>query len=624
MDAALDTVLNVVLLVIVAAGVAGLARRIGWSEPLALIAVGIGISFIPNVLDVELTPQLVLYGLLPPLLYAAAIRTSLVDFKANRRAILLLSVGLVAFSTVAVGFVAWWVIPAIPLAAGFALGAVVAPPDAVAATTVARRVGMPRRIVSILEGESLMNDATALVALGTATAALTGSVTAWDIGWKFVQAAGGGILIGFAAAFVLALVRRRISDPVLDTTLSFVAPYVAFLPAEHFHSSGVLAVVITGLILGHKAPRLQSASSRIAENINWRTVQFVLENVVFLLIGLQIRTILRDVADTHPNWVKVVWACVAVLIATILARALWVFGSVLVLKALRRRQVWSWRVTLVVAWAGMRGVVTLAAVFLLPADTPQRALLALAAFTVVAGTLLIQGLTLPALVRWLELPGPDAAEDALQAAGLVTAAANAGLAVLDEVATDDDPDEVLADLRDRAMVRSNRIWEQLGRPQSELEPPAATYRRLRLQMLSAERGSILEARDRGVYDDEVLRVALNMVDQEESLLDRLQDASARIEEELTTPARQAGHCRHLRDAPRMVTARTPEGCEQCLRDGTRWVHLRLCLTCGHVGCCDSSPQRHATAHYRVTEHPVMRSIEPGEAWRWCFVDELLG
>jgi CPA1 family monovalent cation:H+ antiporter len=196
--------------------------------------------------------------------------------------------------------------------------------------------------------------------------------------------------------------------------------------------------------------------------------------------------------------------------------------------------------------------------------------------------------------------------------------------VLDEVATDDDPDEVLAELRNRAMKRSNRIWEQLGRPQSELEPPAATYRRLRLQMLSAERGSILEARDRGVYDDEVLRVALNMVDQEESLLDRLQDASARIEEELTTPARQAGDCKHLRNAPRMVTARTPEGCEECLRDGTRWVHLRLCLTCGHVGCCDSSPQKHATGHFHETEHPVMRSIEPSEAWRWCFVDDLLG
>jgi CPA1 family monovalent cation:H+ antiporter len=143
-------------------------------------------------------------------------------------------------------------------------------------------------------------------------------------------------------------------------------------------------------------------------------------------------------------------------------------------------------------------------------------------------------------------------------------------------------------------------------------------------MLSAERSSILEARDRGVYDDEVLRTALTAIDLEESLLDRVEDAATRVDDQLTTHSKRAGDCEHLSDAPRVVKARTPEGCEECLRDGTRWVHLRLCLTCGHVGCCDSSTEKHATAHFHETEHPVMRSIEPGEAWRWCFVDELLG
>ena len=272
----------------------------------------------------------------------------------------------------------------------------------------------------------------------------------------------------------------------------------------------------------------------------------------------------------------------------------------------------------------MRGVVTLAAVFLIPADTPHRALLALAAFVVVAGTLLIQGVTLPWLVVRLRLPGPDIAEDALQAAGLVATATQAGLAVLDELAKPDDPPEVIEELRARALKRSNRIWEQLGRSQSELEPPAAVYRRLRLQMLSAERSSILQARDTGAYDEEVLRVALRELDVEESMLDRIEDATARLDDELLTPERRAGNCAHLRDAPRVVQPRTPEGCEECLRDGTRWVHLRLCLTCGHVGCCDSSVMKHATAHFHETEHPVMRSIEPGEAWRWCYVDDLLG
>jgi CPA1 family monovalent cation:H+ antiporter len=615
--------LVILALAAVAGFVSGFARRFEWSEPLALVIVGLGLSFVPHFLDINLTPNLVLIGLLPPLLYAAAIRTSLVDFKANRRSIALLSVGLVAFTTVVVGITAWWVIPSATLAVGFALGAVVAPTDAVAATTVARRVGMPRRLVSILEGESMLNDATALVALNTAVAAIGSTVTPWEVGWDFVREAGGGLLVGLVAALVLGLVRRHIDDAVLDTTLSFAAPYVAFLPAQQIHASGALAVVVTGLILGHMAPQWQSASSRIAEYINWRTVQFLLENVVFLLIGLQIRPLIKSVVDSDLTWPQVVWPCLAVLAVTIAARFVWMFGVAEVLRVLRLRA-WDWRVVTIVAWAGMRGVVTLAAVFLIPADTPQRSLLALAAFTVVAGTLLLQGLTLPWLVTRVQVPGPDVAEDTLQAAGLVTAAARAGLAVLDEIATDDDPPEILEELRSRARKRSNRVWEQLGRPQTEVEPPAAAYRRLRLQMLSAERGSILQARDSGVYDEEVLRVALQAIDLEESMLDRIEDASARVEDELVTPRQRAGKCEHLRDAPRVVQPRTPEGCEECLRDGTRWVHLRLCLTCGHVGCCDSSPQKHAAAHYREISHPVMRSIEPGEAWRWCYVDDLLG
>ncbi len=513
--------------------------------------------------------------------------------------------------------------PGAGLAAGFALGAVVAPPDAVAATTVGRRVGMPRRIVSILEGESLVNDATALVALNTAIAALTTTITPWQVGWDFVRAAGGGVLVGLAAAFVLALVRKRIDDPVLDTTLSFAAPYIAFLPAEEIKASGVLAVVVTGLILGHKAPVLQSASSRIAENVNWRTVQFLLENVVFLLIGLQIRTLLSSVRTQTLSWPRIGLVCAAILVATIAARVIWVVASTGVTRLLRGSS-WSWAAAAVVSWSGMRGVVTLAAVFLLPADTAFSGILALAAFTVVAGTLLLHGLTLPWLVRRLKLSGPDAAEDALQAAGLVTNAANAGLAVLDQLRKNDDPPEVIDQLRERATRRSNNIWEQLGRSQSEIEPPGAVYRRLRMQMLAAERGSILEARDRGVYDDEVLRSALSSIDLEESLLDRIEDAAARLDDELVTSERRAGDCEHLQDAPRVMKANTPDGCEECLRDGTHWVHLRLCLGCGHVGCCDSSVGKHASLHYLDSEHPVMRSIEPGEAWRWCFVDELLG
>jgi CPA1 family monovalent cation:H+ antiporter len=616
--------LNVLGLVAVVGFVAAASRRYAVSEPLALVVVGIVVSFIPDVLEIKITPDLVLFGLLPPLLYAAAIRTSLVDFRANRRAILLLSVNLVIFSTVTVGLVSWWLIPGISGAAAFALGAVVAPPDAVAATTVARRVGMPRNIVSILEGESLVNDATALVALNTAIAAITTSdIRAWTVGWDFVRAAVGGVIIGLLAALVLAKIRSFITDPVLDTTLSFAAPYVAFLPAEEAHSSGVLAVVVTGLLLGHEAPRLQSAASRIAENINWRTVQFMLENVVFLLIGLQIRYLIEGVENDGLAWSTVIPVCLVVLATTIGARCFWIAVFNGGYRLVGRRG-WTWPEAMVVSWAGMRGVVTLAAAFLLPAETPQRNLIRLAAFVVVAGTLLLHGLTLPWLVRRLGLRGPDLAEDALQAASLVTTAARAGLAVLEERATPGDPPEVINQLRERAMRRTNQIWERLGRPNDELEPPTATYRRLRMQMLAAERASVLQARDSGTYDDEVLRTALAAIDQEESMLDRIEEAAARVDHELKVDKVRAGHCEHLRTAPRVVAARTPAGCEECLRDGTPWVHLRLCLSCGHVGCCDSSIGKHATAHFGSTEHPVMRSIEPGEAWRWCFVDALVG
>ena len=623
----MESALQVLAIVITVAFVAGASRRLGWSPPLVLVLVGIAASFVPGIPSFELDPDLVLVGFLPPLLYAAAIRTSLVDFASTKEALLWLSVGFVVFSTFAVGLITWWVVPSVSLAAAIALGAVVAPPDAVAATAIARKVGMPRRIVTVLEGESLVNDATALVALSAAVTAITGTVTVASVTGDFLLAAGGGVAVGLAVTWLLARIRRRIEDPVLDTTLSFAAPFVAFLPAEAIHASGVLAVVITGLLLGHKAPTLQSAASRVAEGINWRTVQFLLENAVFLLIGLQIKRLIQEVADTDLGFGQVVLICGTILLATIAVRLVWVMGATALYAAgpprLRPRS-WGWSTGLVVSWAGMRGVVTLAAVFVLPPETPQREVLRLAAFTVVAGTLLINGTTLPWLVRRLGLPGPDPAEDALQAASLVSEASAAGLARLDRVRRPDDPQEVIDQLRERTERRANMFWERLGRSHEELEPPSITYRRLRMEMLAAERETILKARSAGTIDDEVLRAALTAVDLEESLLDRAEDAQARIDDELTAPRRRAGDCEHLRDAPHVAVPRTPEGCEECLRDGTRWVHLRMCLDCGHVGCCDSSVGRHADLHFRETGHPVMRSIEPGEAWRWCYIDELLG
>ncbi len=623
----MEGALGVLAIVLTVAFVAGLSRRFRLSAPLVLVLVGVAASGVPGIPTFELDPHLVLVGLLPPLLYAAAIRTSLIDFARVRDALLLLAVGLVAVTTVAVGFVTWWLLPTVSLAAALALGAVVAPPDAVAATAVARKVGMPRRIVTVLEGESLVNDATALVAVTAATAAITSSVTAQEVALDFLVAAGGGVLIGLAATWVLAAIRRRIDDPVLDTPLSFTAPYVAFLPAEATGASGVLAVVVTGLLRGHTAHRLQSAASRLSEATNWRTVQFLLENAVFLLIGLQIRPILEDVGDSDLSASRIALVCVAALLVTILVRVAWVMTAVCAYRhgtARMRREAWSWSTGAVVSWAGMRGVVTLAAVFLLPEETPHRETLQLAAFVVVAGTLLLQGTTLPWLVRRLGLPAPSPAEDALQSAALITEASRAGLRRLEEITGPDDPEDVVVELRHRARRRADGVWERLGRSQEEIEPPAAAYRRLRMEMLAAERDVVIRARDAGTLDDEVLRAAMTAIDLEESLLDPVEDAQAMHEDELRVAAVRAGDCAHLRAAPLVVSANTPEGCEACLRDGLRWVHLRVCLSCGHVGCCDSSVGRHATRHFHETDHPVMRSIEPGEAWRWCYVDEHLG
>jgi Na+/H+ antiporter len=622
-----EPALFVLAIVVTVAFVAGASRRLGLSPPLVLVVVGVVASFIPGVPEFELDPDLVLFGLLPPLLYAAAIRTSLVDFAAVKEALIILAVGLVAVTTLVAGLAAWWVVPSISLAAALALGAVVAPPDAVAATAVGRRIGLPRRVTTILEGESLVNDATALVALSAASAAITSSVTPLEVGWDFVLAAGGGILVGLAATTLLAAIRKHITDPVLDTTLSFTAPYVAFLPAEAIHSSGVLAVVVTGLLLGHKAPRLQSAASRLAETTNWRTVQFMLENVVFLLIGLQIRPILEAVGDSDLGVGRIAMICAVVLAVTILVRIAYTMAAVWIYQhgtARMRAKAWSWATGAVVSWAGMRGVVTLAAAFLLPEETPQREVLQLAAFVVVAGTLLIQGTTLPWLVARLRLPAPSPAEDALQAAALISKASRAGLERLEEVRSPGDPAEVIQQLRERAELRANGVWERLGRSQEEVEPPAATYRRLRLEMLGAERDMLVHARDAGYVDDEVLRAAMTAVDQEESLLDPVEDAAPLTDGELRPALIRAGDCEHLREAPAWVAPRTPAGCEECLRDGTTWVHLRLCLWCGHVGCCDSSVGKHATAHFGECRHPVMRSIEPGEAWKWCYLDHRLG
>jgi CPA1 family monovalent cation:H+ antiporter len=519
--------LVVVGLVTVVVTVSAVARRLGLLAPILLVVAGLLLSFAALVPQVRLEPQIVLIGVLPPLLYVAAVETSVPAFRFNLRPILLLAVGLVLFTAGCVGFAIHLLLPQVPLAAAFALGAVVAPPDAVAATSVARRIGLPRRVVSILEGESLINDATALVLFRVTVAAATGeTLTLLGVAGNALLAAGGGIAIGAAGGVVLARIHRRVKDPLVDNTVSLLAPWLVYVPAEQIHASGVVAVVVTGLYLGHRYPTLMSAASRLQMEAFWRMVKFVLEGGVFLLVGLQLRFIVQDL---HTPFGTVVATTATVLGTVVVTRFVWMYPAAylarLVPRIRERDPMPPWQYPTVIAWAGMRGVVTLAAALALPPALAggrayPRDLFVWLAFSVIVGTLVLQGVTLPAVARMLRIQGDDPKDDALAEAAVQQAAARAASERLDKESTADGevPDAVLARLRGKLTDRTNLAWERLGG--RERETPSESYSRLRRAMIDAERGVFRNARDAGKIPEEVLRRAQRDMDLEESLLQR--------------------------------------------------------------------------------------------------------
>ncbi|WP_424183459.1 Na+/H+ antiporter [Actinokineospora sp. G85] len=513
--------MELLLLVLGALAVATLARREDWPAPLVLTAVGIGVSFIPGVPEFRLDPELVLPLVLAPLLYSASLNSSYLDIRANIRPIGLLAVGLVLATTAAVGLVAYWVVPGLGLAPALVLGAVVAPPDAVAAVAIGRRLGLPRRAMTLLTGESLGNDATALTAFKVAVAAAIGATSfSWSDGLlTFLEAAIGGVVVGLLLAVAVHAIRLRIGDGVLESALGLLVPFAAYLIAEEVHASGVLAVVVAGLYLGHNSPAA-GFSTRLQETAVWRSVDVLLESLVFALIGLQVRTVF---ADASPDW-DMVGASVVVLLSAVLVRFVWVFPSAYVPRALSRRvrereQAPGWRQVLVIGWAGMRGVVSLAAAAAIPLEMPGRDVVVLLAFVVTVGTLLVQGLTLPALIRGLGVRDTGEQQRLLAQAQAQNEAARASLSRLDEITADGSvPEHMVRRLRSLAEHRGNAAWERLGR--QDQESPAAAYRRARKEMLTAERAAFVAARDRGEIDDETLRVVQRELDLEEAVLSR--------------------------------------------------------------------------------------------------------
>ncbi|MET8152327.1 Na+/H+ antiporter [Actinoplanes sp. NPDC049668] len=519
----MEPIADTVVLVAIAVLGAALARRLGFIAPLVLLVAGLGLSYMPGLPHFEVEPELVLIGILPPLLYVAALQTSVIAFRSALRPILLLAVGLVVVTAFAVGFVVHALLPGVPLAACVALGAVVAPPDAVSATAIARRIGLPRRVVTILEGESLLNDASALVLLRIATGAVLGTAVGfWDIAGQVALKAGGGLLIGFAFALGAAWLHKKIEDPLLDDAVSLLTPFVVVIVAERLETSSVVAVVVAGLYLGHRIPYLLSATSRLQMDAVWRLVIFLLEGVVFLLVGLQLREIIGHLEE---EWSTTIRVTVAVFVTLVVVRFAYIYPATYLARLVPRIRAREERppiaVPTVIAWAGMRGVVTLAAALTLEAGHGlPRELFVFVAFAIIVLTLLIHGTTLPMLARRLGVVEDSSAADALAEAGVQHAASRAALERLEEQAGGA-PSSVVERLRALTGSRANVAWERLGN--QDQETPSAAYGRLRREMISAERHVFKVARNEGRISEEVLNRAQRELDLEESQLNRSDD-----------------------------------------------------------------------------------------------------
>ncbi|MCX4813774.1 Na+/H+ antiporter [Streptomyces sp. NBC_01239] len=522
-------VMPLLMLVAGSAVVAAAARRTPVPAPLLLVAVGLVVSYVPGVPDYTLDPEVVLPLLLPPLLYTSATDSSYLDLRAQVRPVALLSVGYVLFATFVVGWAAYVIVPGLPLTAALVLGAVVAPPDAVAATAVARRVGLPSRITTILQGESLLNDATAITAYKVALAAAIGEGATWAGGiGEFLLAAVGGVGIGLLLMVPIHWLRTHLKEALLQNTLSLLIPFVAYAVAEQVHASGVLAVVVVALYLGHRAWEVDFAT-RLQEEAVWKMVAFVLESAVFALIGLQLPVVLKGLGEYRG--LDAAWYAIALFLVVVATRFVWVYPAAFLPRMFSarirdREENPTWKGAMTTAWAGMRGVVSLAIAFSIPLTVhggdpfPQRNLILFLTFTTVIGTLVVQGLSLPPIIRLLKFPGRDQQAETLAEANAQAQASRVAEKRLEALLEDERnalPPPLADRLREVLERRRNAVWERLGATNPVTgETVDDTYRRLSREMISAERSMFVRLRDGRYIDDEMLRTLLRRLDLEEA------------------------------------------------------------------------------------------------------------
>ena len=493
--------------------------------PIVLVVGGLVLGFVPGMPDAELDPDLVLVIFLPPLLYSAAFFANLHDLRHEpaRRSRCWRSGS--CWSRCAPSR---WSINALvagmPWAAAFTLGAIVAPTDPLAATAIARRLAVPRRLVSVIEGESLINDATALVAYRTAVVAVGGTFSIWSAGLDFVVNAAGGIAIGLAAGLVITEIRRRIDDIPVEITISLLSGYAGYLPAEALHVSGVLAAVTTGIVLGWKAPEISTASMRLQGYAVWEILTFLLNALLFVLIGLQLPLILDGLSGQPTG--ELLWWCVAISLVVIVTRLLWSQTVVFLIRALDRRAVMqerrsTWQSRMIIGWSGMRGAVSLAAALALQPGFPNRELIQLLTFAVIFATLVLQGLTLPALIRRLGVAddGVDAHEELIGR----RAAASVALARLDELAEEEwTYDDTIERMRGMYRYRSRRFAARAGEGDDDgdgIEHRSLKYQKMVRVVIDAQRAELVRLRNAGEISNEVMHRLERELDLEEERLE---------------------------------------------------------------------------------------------------------
>jgi monovalent cation/hydrogen antiporter len=517
--------LIIFFLLVVIAGLGVVARVIRVPYPILLVIAGLALGFLPGMPRIELPPDLVLLIFLPPLLYGAAFFTSLRDLRAAVRPITLNAVGLVILTMGAVAAAAHLLI-GLPWAVAFVLGAIVSPTDPVAPATILRQIGAPRRLITVIEGENLTNDWTALVLYRFAVAAvLSGTFSLWEAGGRFVLTGIGGLAIGLAVGWVIRAVRRRIDDPQTEITISILSGYAAYLPAEQLGLSGVVAAVTIGIYMGWHTPELTTPLMRIQGYAVWEILQFLLNAVLFLLVGLQLPGVIEGLSGQRPGELLRAAALVATVVIGV--RYLWLFAvpwlaRTLAHRRLRHAGVSDPRERAVLGWCGMRGAVSLAAALAIPLETqggaafPERDLVVFLTLAVIVVTLVGQGLTLKPLIRALRVEDDGTAErEELEARRHV---ADAALERLEEVAGEDWVyDDTIERARGRFDYRRRRFHARLeGDGTQGYEQRSSAYRRLVRELVAAERRRLLELRNQGAISDEVRRRVERDLDFEES------------------------------------------------------------------------------------------------------------